>query len=546
MSVSPRDPVRSVQRGVETPGSGVPVRVILVGRTGLDAALRLDEEIELIRVRTPLGAIGELADPIDAESPASATVVFAPDAAGAVERPAIASALRRVDPGVRVLLAGTEEPEGGDFDGAIDPEADAASVRRVVRGLEPLPTAMDDNLDPDPGVEPVDARTRELEADAMVAQMLGDGARTSSVRGGPVFAAPASFTPAAAPPPAPAPAAPAPAPAATAPPPPVQTMPGASRATASSTGGAPRRSEPVEPRASAAAPWSPASRAAGEEGDASVLAAVLAGKDPVPAALDAIRARRRVLDARFVPASDVNEETGGAPVAYAGRSLGRLLVPGIDPALVESEARWLGGWIVLATQQDQLRRAAFTDELTGAWNRRYFARFLGAALDQAAATRHPLTLLVFDIDDFKKYNDKYGHAAGDEILIETVRLLNSVIRPTDRVCRIGGDEFAVVFHDPEGPREPAKPGTAGGTPSSIATIAERFQRQICLHKFPKLADEAPGTLTISGGMATFPWDGRNGEELLARADQLAIQSKRQGKNVITLGPGAERVCRIGH
>lgn len=184
-----------------------------------------------------------------------------------------------------------------------------------------------------------------------------------------------------------------------------------------------------------------------------------------------------------------------------------------------------------------MRQEAFTDHLTGAWNRRYFERFLAAVLAGAQRDRRHVTILVFDIDDFKQYNDRFGHGAGDSILIEAVRLLRSVIRPSDKVCRIGGDEFAVIFHEPQGPREPTS-----RHPESISEIAQRFQRQICAHRFPKLGAEAPGTLTVSGGLAIFPWDGRTAEELLAKADERALQAKRAGKNTIVLGPGAEDVC----
>jgi diguanylate cyclase (GGDEF)-like protein len=145
--------------------------------------------------------------------------------------------------------------------------------------------------------------------------------------------------------------------------------------------------------------------------------------------------------------------------------------------------------------------------------------------------------MVFDIDNFKSYNDQFGHEAGDEVLRDTVKLMMSVIRQGDRVCRIGGDEFAVVFADPEGPR------LAGSMHlESIEAIAKRFQDQICAMRFPKLGTEAPGTLSISAGLATYPWDGHDPAALLRHADQLALESKRKGKNVITLGPGAQRVC----
>lgn len=275
-----------------------------------------------------------------------------------------------------------------------------------------------------------------------------------------------------------------------------------------------------------------------------ILAAILRGGDPVEEAMRGIRARLGVPNAAFVAAARIaagnKPPTGGVPVRFADRTLGYLVAPRADHAAAESEAARLAHWVALALQQDQLKKAAFTDELTGAWNRRYFTRFLSAAIEKAREARHSVAVLYFDLDNFKIYNDRYGHAAGDEILVETVKLLRSVIRPSDRVCRIGGDEFAVIFYDPQGPRDPGR----GQSPSEIGPIARRFQEQICRHKFPKLGDEAPGTLTISGGMAAFPWDGADVSTLLDRADALALQSKRMGKNTITLGPGAERVCSL--
>ena len=79
---------------------------------------------------------------------------------------------------------------------------------------------------------------------------------------------------------------------------------------------------------------------------------------------------------------------------------------------------------------------------------------------------------------------------------------------------------------------------------TVRKAADRFQRAICAHKFPKLLEEAPGTLTISAGLAGFPWDGRDPEDLLARADEMAMHSKRQGKNVVTYGPGAMQACTL--
>lgn len=232
----------------------------------------------------------------------------------------------------------------------------------------------------------------------------------------------------------------------------------------------------------------------------------------------------------------------GAEAAYgylvAGDASGNVGPATVTAIHLQPWADWLAHWLHLARSVADLREQAHTDQLTGAYNRRYFEQHLTQALAEARSQRQCVSLLLFDIDDFKKYNDKYGHAAGDEILVETVKLLRSVIRPNDRVCRIGGDEFVVIFHDPQGQRE-----RGSSHPDDIQKIARRFQQQICQHRFPKLSAEARGTLTISGGLATFPWDGADVPALLERADRNALASKRSGKNAITFGPDATDVCQ---
>ncbi len=273
----------------------------------------------------------------------------------------------------------------------------------------------------------------------------------------------------------------------------------------------------------------------GLEGDGALVSAMLHGQDILPPAIEALSER---LGRGVSFSADAGQDAADATeVRWHDRVFGWLRAPNIDDETLAREALWLAGWLRLNEQQKQLREAALTDPLTGAWNRRYFDRFLPVAIERARKARGSLTLLVFDIDDFKQFNTQFGHPAGDEILIETVKLLRSTIRPTDRVCRIGGDEFCVIFHEPAGPREAgSKP------PDNVYQISKRFQLAICDQRFPKLGLDAPGTLSISGGMATYPWDGRDARELLEHADQLSLQSKQQGKNAILLGPGAARVC----
>jgi two-component system cell cycle response regulator len=432
------------------------LRVILVGQTGLDAQLRRDPGLELIRARTALDALGELSDPVDRGEPGRAVVIVdpraEPTAVGAGDLAEFLAGLRRVDPRVRVLRVarnGDAAPAG--YDGQLAPDTDASGLRRFIANGS-APQQAPGAIEPKP--VPAEARRQGRQA-------------------------------AAAP-------------------------------------------EPQAPAASA--------RSGDEAGGELMLLRRLADGEPVMApAMDLLRARFGGAAIRFAPAGErsacAGEAHAAAPVRIGEEVVGELCSPTTLPADLAPAAAWLGAWLELERRQTQLREAAYRDPLTGAWNRRYFDEFLPQAIAEAGASRRPLTVLLFDIDNFKRFNDAHGHAAGDEILTECVRLLHTAVRPTDKVCRVGGDEFAVIFHEPEGPREPNS-----RHPTSVHDIAERFRRLVCGARFSKLGDDAPGHLTISGGLATFPWDGRTSAELIQRADELALEGKSQGKNVIALGP----------
>lgn len=275
-------------------------------------------------------------------------------------------------------------------------------------------------------------------------------------------------------------------------------------------------------------------------GDIDLVESLLAGGESLrEMAVRIIRANSGMTGVGLGPVDgQVPEGDVSLAVNFRGRCFGQLHAP---PPTTEEQlagwAAWLGRWLALRSQVSDLRTMALRDELTGIWNRRYFNRFLQRILKRAQDDRSQVTLLVFDIDDFKAYNDLHGHATGDEVLRETARLMQSVVREHDVVARIGGDEFAVIFWDSEQPRKPNSEH-----PKDVVAAARRFQDAICAHRFPKLLDKAIGRLTISGGLASFPWDGRTPDELMARADAMAIQSKRQGKNAITFGTGAKRDC----
>lgn len=217
------------------------------------------------------------------------------------------------------------------------------------------------------------------------------------------------------------------------------------------------------------------------------------------------------------------------PVVEVEQSFGWLAAP-VEQSKLIPWAKWLARWCRLAREFATLQEKAFRDPLTGAFNRRFIDEKLPLLLEQARDQRRSVAVMVFDIDDLKQYNDRFGHDAGDEVLCETVKLLQSVVRSGDCVCRLGGDEFVVVFADPEGPR------TRGA--SSIETVEQivhRFRDQVCKLKLPKLGPHAPGPVSVSAGLATYPWDAYDAVALLNRADQRAMESKRRGKNAVTFG-----------
>lgn len=253
---------------------------------------------------------------------------------------------------------------------------------------------------------------------------------------------------------------------------------------------------------------------------------------PAEAALALIRAQPQLRDVQWL-AADVAAPAGNIAIALSrqGLSFGALAAPaGVDQTALSPWTNWFTHVLALHRQQQDLWFMAMRDELTGAWNRRYFNRYLHAVLRQAQRESKSVTVLLFDIDDFKSYNDRYGHEAGDDILRQTVLLMRAVVREEDVVARVGGDEFAVVFFDHDAPRR-----ANSEHPSDLRKVTDRFRRAMATHRFVRLGSQAVGSLTVSGGLASYPRDGQSANELLACADAMALKAKREGKNAIRFG-----------
>jgi diguanylate cyclase (GGDEF)-like protein len=186
----------------------------------------------------------------------------------------------------------------------------------------------------------------------------------------------------------------------------------------------------------------------------------------------------------------------------------------------------------------ELEKLATEDELTGLKNRRYIWEFFRQIVEHAKKKNGRVTLLVFDIDNFKHYNDVYGHSAGDEILRQAAVLMQRCCRQHDVVGRIGGDEFAVVFWDDLQVKsvgsEDERRSTQAEHPKEAMFVIERFRNELNATKLPSLGPEGKGVLTISGGLASFASDGSTIEELFTQADAALLEAKRSGKNRIYL------------
>jgi len=232
---------------------------------------------------------------------------------------------------------------------------------------------------------------------------------------------------------------------------------------------------------------------------------------------------------------------GAQPLLLAAGKAPRVLVPLGVPRHSPTADAYLGfaqeclpSLLSVARRTQGLHLLSITDHLTGSFNRRYFYEATERILQRAKKENFRVTLLLYDIDDFKRYNDAYGHAAGDEILRDTAAMMKQITRAQDIVARIGGDEFAVLFWDADKPRSPNS-----HPPETALALADRFRKAVHRHAFRSLGPEARGTLTISGGLASYPWGGTNVRELLAHADAALRQAKESGKNAIRIVGGGE-------
>ncbi len=191
--------------------------------------------------------------------------------------------------------------------------------------------------------------------------------------------------------------------------------------------------------------------------------------------------------------------------------------------LLQMIATQLGTVLDKIALYHQTRALSITDALTGLFNRRYFNERYEIEFMRASRYGRPLSVLLIDIDHFKKFNDEHGHFVGDKVLKMTAKVLEESIRKADILARFGGEEFIVVL--PEIDKEHGR------------QVAEKLRRAIELTHFPKEESQPTGNLTASFGLASFPEDSTDANKLLALADQALYEAKANGRNQVAAAKG---------
>jgi len=240
---------------------------------------------------------------------------------------------------------------------------------------------------------------------------------------------------------------------------------------------------------------------------------------------EAVLANQAHLDprVRFVPGTPIEPEALIAvPLIARGQLKGTLNIyrVGEEASFTDEEfllAKRFGDAAALAIDNAHIRarleHQAETDALTGLYNHRSFHDRLRQELLRASAAHETVAVVMLDLDDFKKVNDVYGHGIGDHLLQQVADVLRATVRATDVVCRVGGEEFAVIL-------------PAGDIHSSSA-LAERIGTALGM-----LEAEAVGKLTVSTGIAIGPENAANPRELVACAEAAMMTAKTRGKGLV--------------
>lgn len=174
-------------------------------------------------------------------------------------------------------------------------------------------------------------------------------------------------------------------------------------------------------------------------------------------------------------------------------------------------------YLIKSRDFEQQYKLATTDGLTELYNHRYFQEQIRMQIEQSKRYNHNFSLIIIDIDFFKKFNDTFGHQSGDAVLRQVAQTLKRNVRATDIVCRYGGEEMSIIL-----------PNT--GKDEAFST-AQKICERVASKKF-KLAGDKETNVTISLGVSTFPYDGDSASSIIEAADKRLYNAKNNGRNQV--------------
>lgn len=207
-------------------------------------------------------------------------------------------------------------------------------------------------------------------------------------------------------------------------------------------------------------------------------------------------------------------------IAYYSMKFEHLWLEVIYPLIFSIAAftcAYIIKYLIKSRDFEQQYRLATTDGLTELYNHRYFQEQIRMQVEQSKRYNNNFSLIIIDIDFFKKFNDTFGHQSGDAVLRQVAQTLKKNVRATDIVCRYGGEEMSIIL-----------PNT--GKDEALST-AQKICERVANRKF-KLSGDRETNVTISLGVSTFPFDGNSASAIIEEADKRLYNAKHNGRNQV--------------
>jgi diguanylate cyclase (GGDEF)-like protein len=238
-------------------------------------------------------------------------------------------------------------------------------------------------------------------------------------------------------------------------------------------------------------------------------------RDPRPGDFRGVEALAAAFDSEFIAAPVLagNEEVG---VILADNRFTRRVLFTEDALALQTLCDFAGSSILSARQYEEAEQLSIVDELTGLYNFRHLKEKIHTEIFRSRRYGRVFSLLIMDIDFFKNFNDRNGHLTGNRALMDLAALIRKSVRNVDFPARYGGEEFVVVL--PETNRDGAR------------ITAEKLCQAVRATDFIGMENQPSGRVTISIGVASFPDDGANYDELIGAADRRLYVSKAEGKD----------------